>query len=152
MATDNGRGPCDTVVPGRQSNYGVFRLPPGLSVAPSVPLYQAVALWGWRLGRPFSRDELAEAFYIELRRAGDVMSYIRRARTDRIVSRQHYVQVPGGARMRYLHIIEEPRVEGIPVAVKPVHLTPSDSADDASTPSLSALRRWFIGGAGRPLP
>ncbi|MEL5280748.1 CaiF/GrlA family transcriptional regulator [Serratia bockelmannii] len=144
MATDNG------VVPGRQSNHGVYRLPPGLPVAPSVPLYQAVALWGWRLGRPFSRDELALAFHIELRRAGDLMSYIRRA--EQIVSRQCYVRAPGGVRMRYLHIIEEPLVEGMAVATKPVHLTPSESANDASTPSLSAWRRWFIGGAVGPLP
>ncbi|MGQ8701792.1 CaiF/GrlA family transcriptional regulator [Serratia marcescens] len=152
MTTNNGKGPCDTEVPGRQSNYGVYRLPDGLQVSPSVPLYQVVALWGWRLGRPFSREELAVAFHIELRRAGDVMSYIRRASTDRIVSRQHYVRVPGGVRMRYLHIIEEPGVEDIPVAVKPVSLTPSEPADDASAQSLSALKRWFIGGAGKPLP
>lgn len=133
----------------RQSNYGDYRLPEGLAVTPSAPLYQAVAFWGWQLGRPFSRTELAEAFHIAVDRAGDVMSYIRRARSDRIVSRQHYERAPNGVRMRYLHILAEPQVDGIPVVATPVHLTPDESSDDAGAMSFAALKRWFIGGAGR---
>ncbi|HFD2064193.1 TPA: CaiF/GrlA family transcriptional regulator [Serratia marcescens] len=149
MTMGNGNTGEGTAVPGRQSNYGDYRLPDGLSVDPTVPLYQAVALWGWQLRRPFNRDELARAFQIELRRAGDVMSYIRRARSDRITSRQHYVRVPGGVRMRYLHILAEPQVEGIPVVATPVHLMPEEPPDDARATSFAALKRWFIGGAGR---
>lgn len=138
---------------GRQTNHGDYRLPEGLPVAPTAPLYQAVALWGWRLGRPFCRDELAQAFHISVRRAGDVMSYIRRARPDRVRSHQHYTRMPSGARLRHLQIVAPPRVDGAPVAAQPVYLArPGESvtdeaADDAPGPSLSALRRWFIGGA-----
>lgn len=148
MAGDDKKVPSGTVVAGRQSNYGVYHLPAGL---PSVPLYQAVALWGWRLGRAFSREELAEAFHISTCRAGDVMSYIRRARADKIVSRQHYVPVPGGVRMRYLQIMMEPQIEG-GLLVKPAHPHPSHSTDNKEGGSLPALRRWFIGGAGGSQP
>lgn len=139
-----------TAVPGRQSNYGEYRLPDGLRIATTVPLYQAVAVWGWRLRRPFCRDELAKAFHLELRRAGDVMSYIRRARPDCIASRQFYSRAPNGGRLRYLQIIAKPQIKGAPVAVKPVHLTVSDTPDTAE--SVAALRRWFIRGAGETLP
>lgn len=145
MTTENGKVRYGETVSGRQSNYGGYRLPAGLAVGPTVPLYQAVAFWGWQLGRPFSRDEVAEVFHIEVCRAGDVMSYIRRARSDRITSRQHYVRVPDGVRMRYLQIMTKPKVKGIPVALKPIHLMPSDGMSETS---LSALRRWFISGSG----
>ncbi|HFT7665033.1 TPA: hypothetical protein ACGR4L_001059 [Serratia marcescens] len=41
-----------------------------------VPLYQRVALWGWHLGRPFSRHDVAKVFGISLDSAGNVMSYL----------------------------------------------------------------------------
>lgn len=149
MTTTGSKAGHGAAVSGRQSNYGDYRLPEGLAVTPSAPLYQAAAFWGWQLGRAFNRDELAEAFHISVRRAGDVMSYIRRARSDRITSRQHYVRVPGGVRMRYLHILAEPQVDGIPVVATPVHLSPAEPPDDAGATSFAALKRWFIGGAGR---
>lgn len=152
MAAGVSKGHHGTAGPERQSTYGEYHLPAGLRLAATVPLYQAVAVWGWRLRRPFCREELAKAFHLELRRAGDVMSYIRRARPDRIASRQFYSRASSGGRLRYLHIIAKPRIEGLPVSETPVHLTPQAPPDGADTAPLPALRRWFIGGARGNLP
>ena len=76
MTTGNDKTRQGVAVSGRQSNYGDYHLPAGVSVMKTAPLYQAVVFWGWQLGRPFIRDELAGAYYINVSRAGDVMSYI----------------------------------------------------------------------------
>lgn len=60
MTTGNDKTGQGVAVSGRQSNYGDYQLPEGLSVVKTAPLYQAVAFWGWQLGCSFNRDELAE--------------------------------------------------------------------------------------------
>lgn len=131
----------------RQSNYQKYRLPDGLEGLAHAPLYQVVAVWGWRLGRAFCRDELAEAFVISPHRAGDQMSYIRRARPDCIQSRTHHERQPNGSRRRYLTILAEPRIDGRPARVPPVHLVEREvqQADiEKVKADLQALRSWFL--------
>ncbi len=106
-----------------------------------VPLYQRVALWGWHLGRPFSRHDVAKVFGISLDSAGNVMSYLRRARPDVVKSRQWYERGARGSRKRYMHILSAPNVDGKPVSMLPVHL----SGERKERP-LQAMRRRFIRG------
>ncbi|MEL5428869.1 CaiF/GrlA family transcriptional regulator [Serratia nevei] len=124
-----------TVSP-RQANYYAYTLPEGFADIRGAPLYQVVALWGWSLKRPFCREEVASAFGISLLRAGDVMSYIRRARPDVVKSRQYHERLAGGVRRRFLHILAEPALEGQPVKAPPV-TTGAEAA-------LQALRHWFL--------
>ncbi|MEB7884030.1 CaiF/GrlA family transcriptional regulator [Serratia fonticola] len=135
------------VAPG-QSNYGEYTLPAMLEGLGDPPLYLAVAIWGWRLGRPFCRGELAQTFRITLQRAGDVMSYIRRADQRKIASRQSYERAMNGARRRYLHIVAEPDMSVKKVA-KSKSATEMDAvlAQGVGQPTeaeLQALRRWFL--------
>jgi len=140
------------VVPG-QSNYGEYTLPTSLAGLGDPPLYLAVAMWGWQLGRPFCRDELAQAFRITVKRAGDVMSYIRRAAPDKIQTCQRYERVVKGVRCRYMQIMAEPEM----TVQKAVRGKPSVEAKDdvaqeegpLSDARLQALRRWFL---NRPNP
>ncbi|HBE9179015.1 hypothetical protein BFS14_14880 [Serratia fonticola] len=135
------------VAPG-QSNYGEYTLPAMLQDLGDPPLYLAVATWGWRLGRPFCRDELAQTFRITLQRAGDVMSYIRRADQAKIRSRQSYERVVNGVRRRFLQIVAEPDMS----VKKAVRGKPTTETDERlpqgegplSDAGLQALRRWFL--------
>lgn len=107
-----------------------------------VPLYQRVALWGWHLGRPFCCHDVAKAFGISLDSAGNVMSYLRRARPDVVKSRQWYERGARGARKRYMHILSAPNVDGKPVRMMPVYLLGGKKEG-----SLQDIRRRFIRGA-----
>ncbi|MGF6188984.1 CaiF/GrlA family transcriptional regulator [Serratia sp. 2723] len=135
------------VAPG-QSNYGEYTLPALLQDLGDPPLYLAVATWGWRLGRPFCRDELAQTFRITLQRAGDVMSYIRRADQEKIRSRQSYERVVNGVRRRFLHIVAEPNMT-VKKAVKGKSAVEAAAGlpqgeGQLSDAGLQALRRWFL--------
>ncbi|HGM5835942.1 TPA: CaiF/GrlA family transcriptional regulator [Serratia marcescens] len=139
-------------IPPRQSNYESYVLPTlvvGLGLE-AEPLYLVAAYWGWRLGRPFCREELAVAFGISLHRAGDVMSYIRRMRPERVCSRQHYERPQKGIRKRYLLILSEPTMGGATPARESDKTASSVvTTDPQARVALQALRRWFL---GRPNP
>ena len=109
-----------------------------------VPLYQRVALWGWHLGRPFSRHDVAKAFGISLDSAGNVMSYLRRARPDVVKSQQWYERGARGSRKRYMHILSAPNVDGKPVRIMPVYLL-----GEKKKGFLQDMRRRFIQGMAK---
>lgn len=111
-----------------------------------TPLYQRVALWGWCLGRPFSRHDVAKTFGINLDSAGNVMSYLRRARPDVVKSLQWYERGARGARKRYMQILSAPNVDGKPVRMMPVHLLGGKKEG-----SLQDMRRRFIRGTAAGL-
>lgn len=144
----NPHGKGEVVAP-CQSNYQAYTLPEGVSGLEAAPLYQLVALWGWQLGRAFSRDEVAVAFGLELHRAGDVMSYIRRMRPDRVRSRQHYERLDKGVRQRYMQIMAKPQVDGRPVTPSPASQGQQHAKGPQTEAALQELRRWFL---GRPNP
>lgn len=134
--------PSSEVQP-RQSNYQKYTLPEGVVAIDNAPLYQVVALWGWQLQRPFSRDEVARAFGIDERRAGDVMSYIRRARSDVVLSRQYYDRSEKGARQRFLQIMTAPVLDGRPYCGPSTACVPETPGTQKEV-DLQALRRWFL--------
>lgn len=142
--------PDESVQPS-QSNHGVYRVPAGVTDLAALPLYLVVAHWGWRLGRPFNREEVAVAFGIPLRRAGDVMSYICRAGDKRIATRQHIEHPEKGRRLRYLAILTEPTRVGLPGGTRDtLSVTASPPAPPRVTEAaLHELRQWFL---GRPNP
>ncbi|WP_158497931.1 CaiF/GrlA family transcriptional regulator [Serratia marcescens] len=107
-----------------------------------TPLYKRVALWGWRLGKPFSRHDVAKTFGINLDSAGNVMSYLRRARPDVVKSWQWYERGARGSRKRYMQILSAPNVDGKPVRMMPVHLLGGKKEG-----SVQDMRRRFIRGA-----
>lgn len=71
--------PCvpKRVVRGKQRNHGDFYLPDSIRHLAKVPLYRAVAWWGMLRGGYITRDDVSQAFRIELRRAGGILNYIR---------------------------------------------------------------------------
>ncbi len=133
----------DAVSP-RQSNYHAYRLPDGVVMPPGAPLYHAVALWGWTLGRPFCRPEVADAFGITLQRAGDVMSYIRRARPDVVTSRQFYAQLAGGVRQRFIQILAEPRIDGGRRETSGRRRRAEAATPQCGREVVKTLRQWFL--------
>lgn len=67
----------DTLVQGKQSNHGDFHLPVSIRhLGNDLPLYRAVAWWGFLHGREFTRDDISQAFQIEPRRASGILNYI----------------------------------------------------------------------------
>lgn len=137
-----------TVVAPAQTNYGEYTLPPTLTGLDDLPLYMVVAIWGWQRGRPFCREDLAKAFRITLKQAGDVMSYIRRADQKKIQSRQGYERLMKGVRCRYMQIVAEPdRTVKKALRGKPTPVMDTDLPQDngpLSDAGLQALRRWFL--------
>ncbi|WP_181012951.1 CaiF/GrlA family transcriptional regulator [Citrobacter amalonaticus] len=69
-------------VEGRQTNHAVYYLPACLSHLQNPPLWLAVARWGLLIGEMISRNDIAQAFHISLRRAADIMTYITCERQD----------------------------------------------------------------------
>ncbi|WP_439070493.1 CaiF/GrlA family transcriptional regulator (plasmid) [Serratia nevei] len=136
---DDKAGLASDVLP-RQSNYHRYSLPDGVVVTDKTPLYQVVALWGWQRQRPFSRDDVAKAFGIDQRRAGDVMSYIRRVRADVVNSRQYYERLECGVRQRMMQILAEPALDGRP------YYEPAEGklSDVQKGVAVQELRRWFL--------
>lgn len=51
-----------------------YTLPPGLAQDASRPFWVAVAVWGFRLGRPFGAAEVAAAFGVTQGQARNVLS------------------------------------------------------------------------------
>lgn len=143
MTQRKNSGPAGVAVTPRQSNYESYTLPTSLVELGSPPLYLAVAHWGWRLGRPFCREEVAVAFGISLHRAGDVMSYIRRTYAEQIPTRQHYERPTKGVRLRYLHILSVPTATSLVLNV-PQARQPESRPAPQSKVDVRALRRWFL--------
>lgn len=67
-------------VQGRQSNHEPYFRPAILAGEPVLPLYRAVAIWGWLTGSIVSVRTLQVAFKLERRRADDVVRYLSKPR------------------------------------------------------------------------
>jgi hypothetical protein len=152
MAGDNADTSPPAPVTPRQSNYDGYTVPGGLSDLKHLPLYLVVAHWGWRRGRAFCRKDLAVAFGISTRRAGDVMSYIRRADSNRVKSQQYHECLAKGVRQRYLRILSAPPTTvptGRPPQGAVVPQAPVMTCSSTET-ALEELRQWFLYGRARP--
>ncbi|MBH2766586.1 CaiF/GrlA family transcriptional regulator [Serratia marcescens] len=132
-------------IPPSQSNYGGYELPDFLAedATNPPPLYLAVAQWGWMLGRPFSRDEVAQTFRITPLRAGDVMSYlVRRARVP-IWCQVSYEPAPSGRR-RLVQVLEPPAERA---SVEKVKVRPDRKAAPAASrrrKGSSTVHQWIL--------
>ena len=60
----------------RQRNHESFHTPDNIKHLKGLPLYKSVAWWGYLLGCEFTREELSNAFRIDLRRASGVINYL----------------------------------------------------------------------------
>lgn len=74
-------------VQGRQSNHEPYFRPAILTGYPVLPLYRAVALWGWLTGSVVSVQTLQTVFRLERRRADDVVRYLSKSRKGMDVER-----------------------------------------------------------------
>ena len=61
-----------------------WRLPPGMADMTEAPLYLAVAVWGLRLERVITIDDISRNFCITQRQASDVLHYITHEGTTRV--------------------------------------------------------------------
>lgn len=68
--------PIEQIRQGHQSNHGSWLLADAVSHLRPQTLWLAVACWGMHYSRTFTRDDIAQAFHINPRRAADVMTYI----------------------------------------------------------------------------
>lgn len=85
-------------ISGRQRNHGDFYLPAIISHLEEPSFYIAVALWGKLTGRPFSREDVAQAFRVTARRAADVMTYLATGVSHSVVGLEKKVVRMGSGR------------------------------------------------------
>jgi len=155
---DNGAGsrdaagvhPADVPLTARLSNRPASPDPmaitsPALPAGRVLPLYIRVAQWAMSLGRPVSRDEVAQAFSTTSRRAADIMLYINGPGARVIESERLLVAKEGGGRASALMRV---------TMVWPERYTPSRAGRPRGrhrrtlvreAPSQSALRDLFFG-------
>ncbi|WP_273830917.1 CaiF/GrlA family transcriptional regulator [Serratia bockelmannii] len=130
-------------IPPAQSNWGGFTLPGSLAHLAGEPFYRVVALWAWESGITLCAAAVSAMFCIEMRRAHDVIRYLR---TDRSGVTLAMVR-GGGVRFQVL-------------AVAPLSLPTCDTSTRRAVlkqkaalhDDIRALRRWFLTSAlnGRP--
>lgn len=142
--------PADVPAPARLSNRPASADPaattcPALPAGRQFPLYIRIAQWAMALGRPVSRDEVAQAFSTTSRRAADIMLYINGPGARVIESERLLVAKEGGGRASALMRV---------TMVWPERYTPSRAGRprgrhrrtlDREAPSQSALRDLFFG-------
>lgn len=85
-------------ISGRQRNHGDFYLPAIISHLEEPSFYIAVAWWGKLTGRPFSREDVAQAFRVTARRAADVMTYLATGVSRSVVGLEKKVVRMGSGR------------------------------------------------------
>lgn len=73
-----------------------YYLPTGLRVQDDTPFWVAVALWGWQLGAPFSRQDILVAFRVERLVAANVFHYIRYVHGKKLAVTEHHRQDDSG--------------------------------------------------------
>lgn len=103
------------VVAGRQSNHGDWSLPAEMASSGIRSLWLAVAFWSLRQARPVTRDDIAQAFRISVRRAADVVSYLLTTRADRVACERKIHRVASGHRvatLRVLAVVAGPAEDG----------------------------------------
>lgn len=61
---------------GKQKRQGNFYMPKEIQHLGDMPLYRAVACWGYLTQKEFTRNDVSEAFKIDTRRASGVLNYI----------------------------------------------------------------------------
>ncbi|MBH2928744.1 CaiF/GrlA family transcriptional regulator [Serratia ureilytica] len=143
------------VVAGRQSNHGDWSLPAELAGSGIRSLWLAVAFWSLRQARPVTRDDIAQAFRISVRRAADVVSYLLTTRSDRVVSERKIHRVASGHRvatLRGVALVAGP-VEDGPVVPPVRSRKPCAQEHDAKQQAATALARakaQFLGRRSGP--
>ncbi|WP_161796300.1 CaiF/GrlA family transcriptional regulator [Serratia marcescens] len=138
------------VVTGRQSNHGDWSLPAELAGSGIGSLWLAVAIWALRQARPVTRDDIAQAFRISLRRAADVVSYLLTTRSDRVACERKIHRVASGHRvatLRVLAVVAGPAEDG-PVAPPARSRKPCAQERDArerAAADLARAKALFLG-------
>ncbi|WP_414446496.1 CaiF/GrlA family transcriptional regulator [Citrobacter europaeus] len=112
-------------------------------------LWLAVAWWARLNERPVSITEISSAFGVNMRRAGDAVSYIINSCKNNVKAEVFVQGIPGGGRTRFIHVHEVMMTSGV---------QPRDSVSSATArvdtramikeerEFLSALGRFFLHG------
>ncbi|HEC7759011.1 TPA: CaiF/GrlA family transcriptional regulator [Salmonella enterica subsp. enterica serovar Muenchen] len=93
----------------RNSNSS-YTLPESIKHLKSLPLYMAVAWWGYLRGKIFNRDDVSEAFQIDPHRASGIINYLaRRVDPKKINLEISMSKSPNASRQLcvYIHSITE---------------------------------------------
>lgn len=133
-------------ISGRQSNHGDFYLPKCLAHLTAPSFYMAVAWWGYLKKKPFSRDDISQAFRVSPRRAADVMTYLATAVSRDVVKLTKEVIVVGsGHNMLLMTIIDV--AESIPPrpAVPASTRQPHPRKKTERTSDFLSARDLFLG-------
>ncbi|ECD6344322.1 CaiF/GrlA family transcriptional regulator [Salmonella enterica subsp. enterica serovar Newport] len=89
-----------------QSNHDVYTIPSCMAEWADEPLYLVVARWGLYQQKWINRNEIAEVFHMQGRRASFQLSYISRKK-ERVVCRTRHVPAEGGGRQRVEIFIDD---------------------------------------------
>lgn len=148
-------------ISGRQRNHGDFYLPGIISHLEEPSFYIAVAWWGKLTGRPFSREDVAQAFRVTARRAADVMTYLATGVSRSVVDLEKKVVRMGSGRAVLLMTILSVNEQAQDVAGGQERLAPAAPAVSAgvaprprprgaAADGLQAARDLFLRGRRSP--
>lgn len=142
------------VVAGRQSNHGDWSLPAELAGSGIRSLWLAVAFWSLRQARPVTRDDIAQAFRISVRRAADVVSYLLTTRSDRVACERKIHRVASGHRvatLRVLAVVAGPAEDGPTPPPRARKRCPQEhDAKQQAAAALARAKAQFLGRRSGP--
>lgn len=126
----------------RNSNCN-YNLPESIKHLESLPLYMAVAWWGYLRGKIFNRDDVSDAFQIPPRRASGIINYLaHRVDPKKINLEISMSNSPNASRQLYVFIHSITETKEKRVSRKSVLKTTKDRKTDAENRRMLAYW-WF---------
>ena len=127
----------------QQKHHGHFHIPDEIRHLGDMSLYRAVAWWGFLRKTEFTRDDVSQAFQIDLRRSSGILSYIcHRHGYDDITFEMRKIPVQGGCCQLAVRII---KVATSPTSVRKPEKCSNTRKDVKTNNQLDQLMaRWML--------
>ncbi|QLS06151.1 CaiF/GrlA family transcriptional regulator [Citrobacter freundii] len=127
----------------QQKHHGHFHIPDEIRHLGDMSLYRAVAWWGFLLKTEFTRDDVSQAFQIDLRRSSGILSYIcHRHGYDDITFEMRKIPVQGGCCQLAVRIL---KVATPPTSVRKPEKSSNTRKDVKTNNQLDQLMaRWML--------
>ncbi|EDU8805681.1 CaiF/GrlA family transcriptional regulator [Salmonella enterica subsp. enterica] len=127
-----------------------WSLPPGMSDMEDAPLYLAVAVWGMRLDRLVTSEDICRHFCVTQRRASDVLHYIVHEGSRWVTCERRVVIRDGRGRRLGLRIrdVTWPDPEKIRSrrrkVIPPLRAALNDREKTGKEARIKVLRMWMV--------
>ncbi|STE16977.1 CaiF/GrlA family transcriptional regulator [Citrobacter sp. wls718] len=127
----------------QQKHHGHFHIPDEIRHLGDMSLYRAVAWWGFLRKTEFTRDDVSQAFQIDLRRSSGILSYIcHRHGYDDITFEMRKIPVQGGCCQLAVRIL---KVATSPTSVRKPEKSSNTRKDVKTNNQLDQLMaRWML--------